>query len=205
MPAGRARPSIGKVVLKWLCSVFLGIVLLACVIETKLGILNISNKMRETSERRFVRFIMLFLVVLVPSVVNLLRGIWRGALRHNMPWPRKPAFLWGLVVSLLEALGLCLFVFHIPGIKGIDQPCKVILIMNGVHLCPAVYNAWQAVKTKESIVRNTFATIVMVAFGVISFWLVQENIGQFMLSRKFKLGSHSTVIAHTSLAITPIH
>ncbi|XP_052222970.1 uncharacterized protein LOC127838915 isoform X10 [Dreissena polymorpha] len=173
------RPSIGTVMLKWTCSVLFGIVLLVCLVESKLGIMAISNAMRHTTEMRYVRFVMLLIMVLVPSVVNLIRGTWRGVFGHTFPpWPQKSALLWGLCVSFLEALGLCLFVFHIPGIKGMDQPCTVILVMNGVHLCPAVYNLWKAVKKRKNttIVRNTFGLTFIGAFVVICFCLLQKNV-----------------------------
>ncbi|XP_052225815.1 uncharacterized protein LOC127841188 [Dreissena polymorpha] len=173
MPENIPRPSICTVVLKWVSSVLFGLVLLVCVIESKLCILAISNKMRNTSEMRYVRFVMLFLVVLVPSVLNLIRGFWRGAFRKDKPWPRKPVLLVGFLVSILEALGLCLFVFHIPGIKGMDQPCMVILVMNAVHLCPALYKMWQARKGR---LRNTFAIIALLDFVGITIWLLLENI-----------------------------
>ncbi|XP_052223124.1 uncharacterized protein LOC127839028 isoform X2 [Dreissena polymorpha] len=199
MAANIARPSIGTIMLKWTCSVLFGIVLLVCLVESKLGIMAISNAMRKTSEMRYVRFVMLSIMVLVPSVVNLIRGIWRGAFGHNIPWPHKSALLWGLCVSFLEALGLCLIAFHIPGIKGMDQPCTVILLMNGVHLCQAVYNLWEAVKKGKNttILRNTFGLTFISAFVVICFWLLQK-------SEKMKdTWSVPVAIVSLSLAWTP--
>ncbi|XP_045184960.2 uncharacterized protein LOC123542969 isoform X2 [Mercenaria mercenaria] len=134
----RHRPSVKVIVTKWISTVILGALLLACVTDSKISIIALSNKMNRDEEevKEGVvekQFVMLQLLAVIPNVINFIRGIWAGAFRQDLPWPRKKALIVGFFISLMESFGICMFVFNIPGITSAHN---VILLMNCVFIVP---------------------------------------------------------------------
>lgn len=95
--AYRHRPSVKVVVIKWVSTAILGALLLACVTDSKISIIALSNKMNkdieDKSEHAFKGFVILQLLAVIPNVINFIRGVWTGAFRKDLPWPRKKALI----------------------------------------------------------------------------------------------------------------
>ena len=108
-PSKEYRPSKGDVAIKWISTFVLATLLLASVTHSKISAIAISENMHrltskqgpETVQAACRMFVILFLIVLIPNGINLLRGIWQGLFRKDIPWPRKRSFV---VVSTLNRL-----------------------------------------------------------------------------------------------------
>lgn len=89
------RPSVKVVVTKWVSTVILGLLLLGCVTDSKVSVMALSYEMnRGSSEKDTAQyFVMLQLLAIIPNVVNFIRGVWSGAFREDLPWPRKKALI----------------------------------------------------------------------------------------------------------------
>ncbi|KAL4216723.1 hypothetical protein ACF0H5_024446 [Mactra antiquata] len=158
------RPSIQVVIIKWLSTILLALILLGCVTESKLSVVVLSHSMnKEASDNLNMScrlFVMLQILLLVPNGINFIRGIWAGGFRKDIPWPKKSSLILSVFVSLLESLGLALFVFVVPGL--VEKPELTILSMSSVFILPIVLN----IKTNLSTpgIRAWWKISVILAF-----------------------------------------
>lgn len=152
------RPSVNVVVIKWVSTVILGLLLLGCLVASKLSMLTLSATLKNATNitspgyqydlsKKPNVFVMLLWIVLAPNIINLLRGLWAGAFRSDLPWPGKKSLFVGFIISLTESVGIALFVFKIPAITKISD---VVLLMNSVFLIPLLYYIVHIQKTRST-------------------------------------------------------
>ena len=108
------RPSRGVVYLKWISTFILAALLLAFVTQSKVSVISIAEQMHRAADGEATAdacrmFVMLFLIVLIPNCVNLLRGIWEGLFRKDIPWPNKRALI---LVSLSFLNIQCVYMYE---------------------------------------------------------------------------------------------
>ncbi|KAI8522051.1 hypothetical protein Bbelb_018050 [Branchiostoma belcheri] len=83
----------------------------------------------------------LSLAIMVPYAVSFLRSSWMVGFNSREPLPKWHMALVGVVMSIFEVVGICLFVFSVQSSPTLSQSFNV-LIMNAAHLLPL---AWQFV------------------------------------------------------------
>ena len=91
---------------KWLVAVFLLLVVLCCVVASKVCLLvlghqfknlnqtedNVRDKtVRETSKQAL--FLMLLLALMIPEASSFIHASWTSLRRKSRPWPSKPGLI----------------------------------------------------------------------------------------------------------------
>lgn len=82
------KPSLSTVILKWLSTIFLGILILGSVTISKISVISLSERMNDakTSEKDVAKlFVMLQLIGIIPNLINLLRALLKVAFRSDIP------------------------------------------------------------------------------------------------------------------------
>lgn len=90
------KPSLSTVILKWLITVFLGLLILVSVTISKVCVISISERMNDakTSQKDVAKlFVMLQLIGILPDVFNFLRAFFKVVFRSDIPWPTRKALL----------------------------------------------------------------------------------------------------------------
>ncbi|XP_053389930.1 chitin synthase chs-2-like [Mercenaria mercenaria] len=135
-PEGISRAAIS---LKAICTLMFCIVLLGCFVWTKLSFLALAEAMHDDldmrPETRCRMFVMLQIMILFPNVFNLFRGLWKGYFRKDVTSPDRRQVFMAVLISFLEATGICLFTFNIP---GRSKTHHVILLISCVFVIPLV-------------------------------------------------------------------
>eukprot|EP00058_Branchiostoma_floridae_P005336 XP_002590824.1 hypothetical protein BRAFLDRAFT_90042 [Branchiostoma floridae] len=108
----------------------------------------------------------LSLAIMVPYAGVLLWSLWEGAFNSRAPWPRWHACLVGLFTSLLEVVGICVFVFQV--LPSATLPSFTVLVMSVVHLFPLmVYFYYHLKLCCGRTNRKDALCVIMLSFGVI--------------------------------------
>ncbi|KAL5019920.1 hypothetical protein ScPMuIL_002812 [Solemya velum] len=126
---------------KWIGTIVCGCMLLGSLVYSKLSIIILSRKLNETnvdeegtpSGEGTRCFLMLVLLLLVPNVFNFFRAVWVAGFRKDFPWPKRTSMLLGLLTSILESAGLCVFVLKV---LSFAHPADGLLLMNGIFIIP---------------------------------------------------------------------
>ncbi|XP_053387016.1 chitin synthase-like isoform X2 [Mercenaria mercenaria] len=134
--------SVKAVIIKWISTIFMALLFLACLVHSRITILALSESLHAPNSLNLIArtrlFVLLQIIAVVPHFINMVRGIWCGLLRADRKWPiGRRKWILATFVSLLESFGLCLFIFCIP---GLTKTHHVILLMNCVFLFPLLDN-----------------------------------------------------------------
>ncbi|XP_053391052.1 chitin synthase chs-2-like [Mercenaria mercenaria] len=178
----RHKPSTFAVVIKWLFTIIFGILLLACLTVSKTSILALSEAMGNHPDldisSRCRLFVKLQILTLVPNIINLLKSLWAGAFRKDFPMPSGKTILCAIPISLLESVGMCIFIFNIPSIIMTNHN---VLLMNCVFIVPLCDNIIRSCRkrteTNEFRWTVTFViALLLEAIGVgFSIYLVSRD------------------------------
>ncbi|KAK6184985.1 hypothetical protein SNE40_007319 [Patella caerulea] len=128
-------------VIKVFATMVIGLLVLFCIAVSKFSILSLTlniTAIGSNSKDRIEntsRFIALYFIFLCPYVFNLLRALWVGGLRKDMPWPSLRSILLALCSSILECWGLCIFTYKILGQFTLTTN---LLLMNTVYVLPFI-------------------------------------------------------------------
>ncbi|KAL3887259.1 hypothetical protein ACJMK2_027203 [Sinanodonta woodiana] len=195
------HPSRLVVFFKWFSSILIGLLFLACLVLSKLSIIALSNFLSnnttETSQFKCsgeylsqkdvdnARVLcMLILLLLIPNVINFIRGIWLAFFRSDIPWPGKKALLIGLLIGITESFGLCIFVLEV--FRMSTAAALSVLISNCVFVVPVIYYLWLCLKSKWRrenrddttyiLVFSVLAILLLVAGTVLVIWQTVESL-----------------------------
>lgn len=136
--------------LKCFVAGFICLVVLSCAVFSKISVIAVAEELKKDSDNG-KPFIMLTLILMVPQFVSFVRAAW-GSLRYkNRPWPTKKAILIGVICSILEVVGLCIFTMitlsHYVKIYGNES----IAVMNCVSMIPTLWQIWKLRRQQTSI------------------------------------------------------
>jgi hypothetical protein len=98
------KASRAEVAIKWISTIVIALLFLACLIQSKISLLALSSAMHASNDyldrdARCRMFVLLQIIALVPHVINLIRGVWGGVLRRDRKWPKGKVML--VAVSML--------------------------------------------------------------------------------------------------------
>lgn len=133
------KPSKPVVVFKWVATATIGLLVLACLIASRVSFVSIAVRLRLTdsnAENNTYGFTMVTILLLIPNVFNLLRSMWMGLSRKDMPWPSKRSIMWIIGASIVESFGLCLFAFKI---FSLDLGVVSLVMTGAVYIGPMGY------------------------------------------------------------------
>ncbi|XP_033725123.1 uncharacterized protein LOC117315086 isoform X2 [Pecten maximus] len=166
------KPSKLVVIFKWISTFLIGSIALACLIGSRVSFVSIAVRLRlpgndEVSiPNNTYAFTMVTMLLLIPNVFNLLRSLWMGLSRKDMPWPSKRSIIWIVATSVVESLGVCLFAFKIFSLQfGVAS-----LIMAGaVYIGPMVYLIYRRDRcdTPRSVAIGCGMGIILLILAVI--------------------------------------
>lgn len=153
------RPSVKTVIIKWVSTALLGALLIGCVTNSKISVVALSYEMNNTDGDISTKyFIMLQLLAVIPNVINFIRGVWSGAFREDLPWPKTRALIVAIFVSFMESLGITLFVFNIPAITNARNS---VLLMNCVFFVPIMSLLYASIKHRT---QSRWKALFVIAF-----------------------------------------
>ncbi|XP_033747575.1 uncharacterized protein LOC117332686 [Pecten maximus] len=118
-------PSKAVVIFKWIVTMIFALIGLGFLVGSSLSFIEIAARLPGAYNKESCSaFSTILLILFVPNVFNLLRSLWNGLRRHDMPWPNKRAINWIFLTSILESFGLCVFAFkilslHLFGVNGL--------------------------------------------------------------------------------------
>ncbi|OWF56620.1 Chitin synthase 1 [Mizuhopecten yessoensis] len=111
-------PSKTVIIFKWVVTFIFGLIGLGCIVGSSLSFIEIAARLPGADNKESCSaFSTILLILFVPNVFNLLRALWNGLRRHDMPWPNKRAINWIFLTSVLESFGLCVFAFKILSLQ----------------------------------------------------------------------------------------
>ncbi|KAK3596694.1 hypothetical protein CHS0354_038031 [Potamilus streckersoni] len=191
----RHHPSRLVVFVKWFSSILIGLLFLSCLVLSKFTIVALSNTLNknatgytevncfgESMDNPRVVF-MILLLLLIPNVINFIRGIWLAFFRSDLPWPGKKALLMGLLIGISESFGLCIIVFEV--FRMCTVPALSVLISNCVFIFPVLYYLWLCFKSKwkrenrddlnSTLLFSMLAFLMLLAGLILTMFLVVDN------------------------------
>ncbi|XP_046329410.2 uncharacterized protein LOC124113184 isoform X1 [Haliotis rufescens] len=139
------KPSLLAPIAKWIWTLLLGLLLLACLSASKLSVVGLAERLNNSTRGAIsastrdgrieaIRvFLMIAMILLVPYCFNLLRALFLATFRNDMPWPSSKSLIIGVAVAVMEAFGLCLFALKVL-VK--HKGYLAILLMNAVFVVP---------------------------------------------------------------------
>ncbi|XP_053388115.1 uncharacterized protein LOC123541765 isoform X2 [Mercenaria mercenaria] len=146
----RHKPSKFAVGSKWLFTFIFGVILLSSLTLSKISILVLSEAMNTdpdiNTDSRCRLFVKLQILILVPNMFALFKSVWKGTFRKDLPMPSLRTIFYAVPISVLESIGVCLFIFNIPGL------CKthhIVLLMNSVFFVPLLDNFVRSCKKRN--------------------------------------------------------
>ncbi|KAK3596690.1 hypothetical protein CHS0354_038027 [Potamilus streckersoni] len=195
------HPSRFIVFFKWFSSIVIGLLFLSCLVLSKLSIIALSNSLsnstiknskftcsgeylsqKDVDNARVV--CMILVLLLMPNVINFIRGIWLAFFRSDIPWPGKKALLIGLLIGITESFGLCIFVLEV--FRMSTAALLSVLTSNCVFIFPVIYYLWLCFKSKwrrenrddtsSILIFSTLALLMLVAGTVLIIWQIVNNL-----------------------------
>ncbi|XP_060075146.1 uncharacterized protein LOC132554839 [Ylistrum balloti] len=164
------RPSKIVVIFKWVATLLLGLTALGCLIASRVSFISIAVRLRmpenDNIPNSSYAYTMITMILLIPNVFNLLRSLWMGLSRKDMPWPSRRSIFWIVGTSIVESFGICLFAFKIFGLQfGVTS----IVMSGGVFFGPMFYLIYRRNRCNKplSVTLSCGAGMVLLAIVII--------------------------------------
>ncbi|XP_071138349.1 uncharacterized protein [Mytilus edulis] len=180
------NPSKYVVVTKWVATIIFGVLLLVCLVSSKLSAIGIAAKLSETgncftnqngenSKDCSTSFILLLLLLVIPNVLTCLRFTWNSLYRKDRKWPSKLKIFYCVCLSLIESFGMCLFAFKV---LKINKSATVVLLMDGVFIGHSIVTGFVNSRSRNGQsqpIKFAVSTIMIVAGCVLTIFVIADK------------------------------
>ncbi|CAG2241376.1 CHS1 [Mytilus edulis] len=180
------NPSKYVVVTKWVATIIFGVLLLVCLVSSKLSAIGIAAKLSETgncftnqngenSKDCSTSFILLLLLLVIPNVLTCLRFTWNSLYRKDRKWPSKLKIFYCVCLSLIESFGMCLFAFKV---LKINKSATVVLLMDGVFIGHSIVTGFINSRSRNGQsqpIKFAVSTIMIVAGCVLTIFVIADR------------------------------
>lgn len=108
-------------------------------------------------------FLWILIVLCVPNATTFVFSLFKGATRHDRPWPSAGSLLLGFCSCVAESFGLILFTIEVMS----ETPMgTVVSLMNGVFSLPLLFQLFQPL-TDRSVPRRKCWEHALLGLGVL--------------------------------------
>ncbi|XP_063437912.1 uncharacterized protein LOC134718963 [Mytilus trossulus] len=180
------NPSKYVVVTKWVATIIFGVLLLVCLVSSKLSAIGIATKLSETgncftdqkgdnSKDCSTSFILLLLLLVIPNVLTCLRFTWNSLYRKDRKWPSKLKIFYCVCLSLIESFGMCLFAFKV---LKISKSATVVLLMDGVYIGHSIVTGFinnRSRNRQSNPIKFAVSTIMIVAGCGLTIFVIADK------------------------------